>query len=394
MMSAKRITGLLGALLVLGLGGAGIYYRIGRSGGEAEAAPPVAGDAAEVGEAGTAFDADLPIPVEGATVVQDTLVLSVSAAGQAASFRATGLRAQVAGQVRAVQARENAGAATGQVLLEIDPTEYELALQEARASYARAEATYREQLVFDERIADPAVRAEREKNARARTGLDGAQATVQRAELNLARTRVRAPFGGRIANLRVVPGQYVSAGDELVTVQQMDPLEVEVQVLESEIGFIVPGRRATLAFAAFPGELFTGVVEAVNPVVDQKTRTARVSVAVQNPRGRLLPGMYARVVLAAQRLPHRLLVPRTAILERDNKKLVFVFDGEGDTGLAKWRYVTTGLQNESLVEIVEGPETELVRPGETVLVDGHQTLMHDARVRLTSDVRAAGGRPQ
>lgn len=395
MKPSKRIMGLLALVLVVALSGAGIYLRInGAKEGDPNAAPADSGSAVVPGNADATFDADMPIPVEGATVVQDTLVLSVSAAGEAASFRSTGLRAQVAGQVRAVHARENGSAAAGQLLVEIDPTEYELALKEAQANYTRAEATYHEQLVFDDRIADPAVRAEREKNARARTGLDGAQATVQRAALNLARTRVQAPFAGRLANVKVVPGQYVSAGDELVTVQQMDPLEVEVQVLEGEIGFIVPGRQATLSFAAFPGETFTGVVQAINPVVDQKTRTARVSVSVKNPQARLLPGMYARVALAAQRLPNRLLVPRTAILERDHKNLVFVFDGEGETGLAKWRYVTTGLQNDSLVEIVEGPETELVKPGEIVLVDGHQTLMHDARVRLTKDVRAEGGRPQ
>jgi HlyD family secretion protein len=394
MKFSKRLTGSLILVLVLALSGAGIYYRItsGRAADDAAAAAG-AGEVAPA-DSGSGFDADMPIPVEGATVVQETLVLSVSAAGEAASFRSTVLRAQVAGQVRAVHVRENAGAAAGQVLLEIDPTEYELNLQEAKASYARAEATYREQLVFDERIADAAVRAEREKNARARSGLDGALATVRRAELNLARTHVVAPFAGRIANVMVVTGQYLSPGDELATVQQMDPLEVEVQVLEGEIGFIVPGRGATLAFAAFPGETFTGVVESVNPVVDQKTRTARVSVSVRNPRARLLPGMYARVALAAQRLPDRLLVPRTAILERDHKNLLFVFEGEGDTGLAKWRYVTTGLHNDRLVEVIEGPETELVKPGEIVLVDGHQTLMHDARVRLTTDSRAEGGRPQ
>ena len=393
MKFSKRLTGAIAVVLLLVLSGAGIYYRIRGGTEDANAAAAPGGEASPVAGDST-FDADLPIPVAGAPVLLDTLVLSVSAAGQAASFRSTALRTQVAGQVRAVRTRENAGAAAGQLLLEIDPTEYELALQEAKASYARAEGTYREQLLFDERIADAAVRAEREKNARVRAGLDGAQATVQRAELNLARTRVQAPFAGRIANVRVVPGQYVSAGDELVTVQQMDPLEVQVQVLEGEIGFIVPGRRATLSFAAFPGETFTGVVEAINPVVDQKTRTARVSVSVRNPQARLLPGMYARVALAAQRLPDRLLVPRAAILERDHKNLLFVFDGDGETGLAKWRYVTTGLQNDSLVEIVENPETELVRPGEIVLVDGHQTLMHDARVRLTKDVRAEGGRPQ
>jgi HlyD family secretion protein len=336
----------------------------------------------------------MPIPVEGAPVLRDTLVLSVSAAGQAASFRATTLRAQVSGQVRAVRVRENTAAGAGQLLIEIDPEEYQLNLREAEASYARTEASYREQLVFDDRIADGAVRAERERNARARTGLDVAQVAVEKARLNLARTRVRAPFAGRIANVQVVPGQHVAAGEELLTVQLMDPLEVEVQVLEGEIGFISPGRAAALAFAAFPGEQFQGTVQTVNPVVDQKTRTARVSVAVRNPQGRLLPGMYARVALAAQRLPDRMLVPVAAILERDDRTLLFVFEGEGDNGRAKWRYVTTGLRNDTHVEIVEHPETELVRAGEMVLIDGHQSLVHDARVRLTENAAAEGGRPQ
>ena len=214
-------------------------------------------------------------------------------------------------------------------------------------------------------------------------------------QMNLARTRVRAPFAGRIANVKVVPGQFVSTGEELLTIQQMDPIEVEVQVLESEVGFLTPGRRAELQFAAFPGESFAGVVEAINPIVDQKTRTAKVSVTVRNPQNRLLPGMYARVSLAAQKLPNRVLVPKSAVLQRDNRTMLFVFNGEGSTGLASWRYVNTGLSNETMVEIVEeGPEDGMVTPGERVLVGGHHTLTHDARVRITENARAEGGRPR
>jgi multidrug efflux pump subunit AcrA (membrane-fusion protein) len=119
-----------------------------------------------------------------------------------------------------------------------------------------------------------------------------------------------------------------------------------------------------------------------------------VAVAVPNPQGRILPGMYARASLAAQRLPDRILVPKEAVLERDHRTMLFVFEGDGETGFAKWRYVTPGLRNETQVEIVENPDTEMVEPGERVLVDGHFTLTHDARVRITEDARAEGGRPQ
>ena len=121
-----------------------------------------------------------------------------------------------------------------------------------------------------------------------------------------------------------------------------------------------------------------------------------MTVLVPNPQGRILPGMYARVSLEARRFADRTLVPRAAILERDRRNMLFVFEGESgaDRGLAKWRYVTTGLQNDSLVEILPSEETDSVRAGEVVLTDGHYTLIHDARIRLVEDVRASGGRPR
>jgi membrane fusion protein, multidrug efflux system len=101
--------------------------------------------------------------------------------------------------------------------------------------------------------------------------------------------------------------------------------------------------------------------------------------------------MYARVELEAQRIPDRVMVPRTAILERDRRTMLFVHED----GRAKWRYVTTGLQNEHFVEIREHPDTDMVRPGEVVLTAGHFTLTHDATVRLVDSHRQAEtGRPQ
>jgi hypothetical protein len=84
-------------------------------------------------------------------------------------------------------------------------------------------------------------------------------------------------------------------------------------------------------------------------------------------------------------------VPREAILERDRRTMLFVYED----GRAKWRYVTTGLENDRYVEIVENPETEMVQAGEIVLTGGHFTLTHDASVRLVDDYRQEeAGRPQ
>ena len=238
------------------------------------------------------------------------------------------------------------------------------------------------------------MRQERAAAARVRSGVEAAEVRLRRAQLDLSRTRTAAPIGGRVASLKVVPGQWVRTGEELMTIVALDPIRVEVQVLESEIAHLTPGRRANVTFAAFPGETFTGRIQTINPIVESGTRTARVTALVNNPGGRILPGMYARVSLEARRYADRLLVPRSAILERDRRAMLFVYEPGAQDGLAKWRYVTTGLQNDSLVEIVPSEETESVEPGETVLTEGHYTLIHDARVRLVDDVRGSGGRPQ
>jgi HlyD family secretion protein len=390
-VSKRTITATV-IVMVLALSGTGVYLRISNhqeASGQSPAEP--VGDLPE-NSAGDAFSADLAVAVEGAEVVLDTLVLNVGAAGEAASWQQTAVRSQVGGQVRAVRVSENQAMAQGAVLIEIDPTEYQLSLEEAQARLRQAEVSYRETTLDDDRIEDPRVRAERDSAARARSGLEAARVAVSRAEINLLRTRIVAPFPGRIANLKVVPGQYVNVGDELLTVQAMDPIRVDANVLEGDIGDLATGRTARVTFAAFPGEVFAGRIQTINPVVDHEFRTARVSISVRNPNGRILPGMFARASLDAQRLPDRIMVPVDAILERDNRRtLVFVFED----GRAKWRYVTPGRSNGTWVEIVENPDTEMLAPGEIVLVGGHYTLQHDIPVKLVDNAaRAEGARPQ
>ncbi|MEX1181670.1 MAG: efflux RND transporter periplasmic adaptor subunit [Gemmatimonadota bacterium] len=388
MRLSKRVIVASSVVLLLALLGTGAYLRIN---GQRDAAAPGAGGASgDLPDVSAAdqFETDILIPVEGAAVLLDTLVLAVSAQGEAASRQQTVLRAQVGGQVRAVRVAENQNVAGGTVVIEIDPTEYQLEREAALAQLRQAEAQYRELTLGDDRMEDARMRAQRDSAARARSGLDAAAVAIARAELQLARTRLTAPFGGRVANLQVVPGQYVSAGDEVLTIQAMDPIKVEAQVLESEIGFLAPGRTARVTFAAFPGEVFEGRIASINPIVEQTTRTARVSIMVANASGRILPGMYAQASLAARRFPDRVLVPRDAILERDRRNMLFVYED----GRAKWRYVNPGLMNDTQVEILEeGPEDGMVAPGEIVLVGGHYTLMHDAPVRVVDNALATEG---
>lgn len=387
-MNLRRILPVAaGTAILLALGG-GVWWRLRPA--ETGAADSSAQGTGPETSANSTFSTDVAIPVEGAPVIRGPLILSVSAAAQAAAARQTRILAQVNGRVDRLRVHENDRVGAGQVLLQVDSTEYALEVARAQAQYQQALANFRELTLFDDQITDSTIRAERERVARAKSGLDQQEVSVRSAQIQLDRTSVRAPFAGRVASIKVVEGQNVRVGDELLTVVDLDPIRVEAEVLESEVGYLAEGRRAAVTFAAFPGETFEGTISTINPSVDQDTRTARVTVMLPNRDGRILPGMYARVALEARRFEDRILVPRAAILERDRRTMLFVYQD----GLAKWRYVTTGLQNDSLVEIVPNPETDMVQPGEIVLVNGHYTLIHDARVRLVDHVREEeGGRP-
>ncbi|HST61028.1 MAG TPA: efflux RND transporter periplasmic adaptor subunit [Longimicrobium sp.] len=395
MPSKRRLATAAFALTAASVTGIAIYGRIqdasAASGGEgaAQAARPLVQTSAS-----GSFATDVAIPVQGSPARLGELVMSVNAAGQAEAWQKNVLVAQVNGRIVGLPVREGDAVGGGQVVVGLDGAEYQLAVEEAQAAVRDAEGKFREATLFDDQIEDAGVRRDREAASRTRSGLETAEVRLRRARLDLTRTRLASPFAGRVASLKVVPGQWVDRGAELMTIVDLDPIRVEVQVLESEIAHLTPGRTADVSFAAFPDERFTGRIQTLNPIVESGTRTARVTVLVPNPGGRILPGMYARVSLEARRYADRVLVPRSAVLERDRRSMLFVYDPAGSDGLAKWRYVTTGLQNDSLVEIVsEGVDTDSVKPGETVLTEGHYTLIHDARVRLATDPKREGGRP-
>ena len=335
--------------------------------------------------AAEAFPTELALPVEGAIVQRDTFVLWVEAQGRAAALRSAPLQAEVAGPVLAVPVREGAQVSAGQLLVRIDPAEYELRVRRAEADLAFAQSEFEGLILGDDRLEDEELRAKRERIARLRSGLPGAETALEEALYLLERTEIRAPFAGRVADLAVDEGARLQVGEPVVQVVDLSRIDVEVQVLERALPSIEPGRWAAIRFAALPGEGFEGRVVTMNPIVNRETGTARVTVRLGNPDAVVLPGMFAEVEIAGRRFADRTFVPRNAIVERDRRDVVFLLvpdEPGGDSGLAKWVYVRTGLENDDFVEVVPEREDDRLAPGDIVLVDGHMTLTHDARVRL------------
>lgn len=392
-MSQSRTTlGLITVLLILGLLTWGAWARLRPEPEQTEDEPEMSDAEAEVVESVVQqFNAEIPTPVVGVPVVRDTLRISVIAKARAEALRQVKVTSQVSGMVQSIRVRENQEVRGGQLLIQIDTTDYALNLADSRAARQRAQVDYEVRLLQDEMIEDPELRAARAERARILTGLAAAEVNVLRAEIEMAKTRVTAPFAGRIADLKVVEGQYVGGGTELFTVVTLDPIKVSVSVLETAVVNLEEGRGASMVFSAMPDTTFTSRIEFINPVVDLQTNTTRVTVLLPNPDGRIRPGMYADARLEARQVPDVVLVPRSAIRETEDRRSHLFVEQDGR---AKWIYVPLGRMNEYLVELLGEPGSqEWVEPGWTVLIDGHQSIIHDAAVQLVANVAAAGGRP-
>ncbi|MFW6078958.1 MAG: biotin/lipoyl-binding protein, partial [Gemmatimonadota bacterium] len=149
----RRTIGILATILVAAVLAAGIYFRIT---GSEESDDGAAGDESELPDvsAASSFSTSVAIPVEGRAAVRDTLVLSVSAAGQAEGAGRAVVTAQVDGRVREVRVRESDYVTADQLLVAIESEEFELELERAEAELESARAQYRDLVLFNDRIED------------------------------------------------------------------------------------------------------------------------------------------------------------------------------------------------------------------------------------------------
>lgn len=233
-MEFSKVTlSLATVLLILLLVGAGITYRLadfGSNDGEEEdeglAQQVEEADEAgiEVPEAMDQFDASAPQHVAGALVVRDTLWHTVLASGEAQAFREVEITSRVGGRVDSVFVEDGDVVEAGDLLLQLDTTEFALELQAARADSTNAHAEYEALMLQGDWVEDAEVREERERYVRAQSGLDGAAASLAEARRRLEWTSVRAPFDGAVADVEVVEGQHLGENTEVATLLQLDPI--------------------------------------------------------------------------------------------------------------------------------------------------------------------------
>ena len=332
----------------------------------------------------------LALPVAAVEVRDGDLVLTVSTTGQVASDEVSALRSEVYGTVEKVLVRAGDRVRRGQTLIQFDTRPLDINVKDAEAQLDRAMQTFRESYYPDSVVTGRVPTEEQRRTAMIRAGVPGAQVALDRAKLEREKATVTSPFDGLVDQVLVAVGMRVSTGEQLTRVVNLGTLRIDAQVLEHDLPLIREGGTAMVTSAAAGNRVIMGRIAAVLPIVDTTTRSGRAFVRI--PAGSpLRPGMYADVKLEASRLTKRRLVPTKAIIQRDNRPLVFVVKN----GRAQWVYINPGRSNGIETEVLPDSGTGLipVEVGDQVIVEGHLTLTHDATVRVLKADTAGVGTP-
>ena len=192
----------------------------------------------------------------------------------------------------------------------------------------------------------------------------------------------RSPVQGVVIEKSVLGGQRIMAGEAVYRVADLSTVWLEGEVFERDLPAVRLGLQVVAEFPALPGEPKTGRITYIYPTLDPQTRTARVRVALPNPRLTLKPGMYATFRFAAATEPV-LSVPRSALLSTGKRDLVFVRRSDGSLVA---RDVTLGLATDERVEILSG-----LAVGDTVVASA--TFLLDAESNLATLLGGMGNMP-
>jgi membrane fusion protein (multidrug efflux system) len=197
--------------------------------------------------------------------------------------------------------------------------------------------------------------------------------------VQLEKTRIVAPFSGIVGLRRVSVGEYITAGQALVNLEEIDPVKADFRVPEKFLPAIRVGQTIHIKIDAFPDETFEGKVYAIDPRLDVAGRSLLVRAILPNKDQRLRPGLFARVTVLLQLKEDALSVPEQAIVPQGDSQYVFkIVDGK--VQLTK---VVIGTRREGRVEIVEGLDV-----GDEVVTAGQLKIRHGSAVAIVNGVGA------
>lgn len=327
------------------------------------------------------FSAPKPaISVAAAKAEQRQWQERLPAVGSLKALQGVELSLEVAGTVKRLHFDSGQQVKVGQLLLELDSEQEAALLGTAQADLGLAKVDFGRgsQLVGDSAIS----RGEFDRlTAQYRRN----QAVVEQLKASLAKKSMKAPFSGTIGIRQVDVGDYLASGTVIATLQDLSSLYVDFNVPEQALPQLSLDQQVLVQVAAFPGQTFPARLSAINPKVEESTRNLLLRATLANPDGKLLPGMFASLLVLLPDPQLQVVVPESAITYTLYGNSVYVVGekkaDDGQTQLvAEQRTVQTGERRDGVVVVRKG-----LQAGEQVVTAGQLKLSPGAAIRISQD---------
>lgn len=319
-----------------------------------------------------------PMSVEAVPAVVAAVNDEVTAVGSLQSNEAVVIRSEIAGRITTINFQEGKTVNAGDLLFSLDASEYQAqfaqsssTMKSTEMNFNRAKDLREKSLLSQQEYDDTSAKLE---EARAKRAID---------QSRLDKTSIRAPFKGVLGVRSVSPGAYVKPGEDLVMLEDIDPIKVEFRIPETYSRQVKPGQHITVRVDAYPGEIFNGEVYVIDTRMDTETRTMLLRGRIPNAKKNLRPGMFARVALILATRSNALVVPEQAMVPFGGEQFVYrVVDGK-----AVQTRVEPGRRMDGKVEIKSG-----VSAGDKVITAG-QMKLRDGMPVAVLDNKAAPPAP-
>ena len=328
---------------------------------------------------------DLTVPVTVLPVSLGTIESFVSTTGSLRAMKTADILVEVRGDLHYVDTPsgnkpvEGMRVQAGQQIARIESEEHvntirmpsrQLALQNAQNNLREQQALFEEGLAVISAV-----------QAAQKTVAD-AESDITDARIQLDKLNVYAPLSGFLTELAdTTETTLVEQNTVIGKVVDYGQVLVDLKIPNSQMAAIDLGQEVRVTNYAFRDRIFTGGIAVLDPTLDPITRTFRIEVAVDNPDLALRPGMFIKADVVVEQRMDIITIPRELVLTRQNRKVVFI----EEEGRAQQRYIETGLEDDTHVEVLEG-----LSEGERVITSNYETLRSRTQVRVTGQSGPAG----
>ncbi len=317
-----------------------------------------------------------PMPVEVAHAKVQKITDQFEAVGTIESIEAVTVVSEIDAAVMSLPFEEGERIKAGQLIAKLDDSQLAAEVERTEALRDQNQATYnRVKAIVDQKAGTP-------------QDLDNAAAALKVAEANLAlakarfaKTRIVAPFDGRIGVRQVSVGTFLRAGQKIAEIANLDNMRVSFSVPEGYLAQLRRGAEVTVSTPAHPEQQVKGKIFAIEPVVDPATRNGEVAARVPNPGQIFLPGMSANITADLSERADAITIPNEAVFANGDQSFVYVVKPDSTVSRVA---ITLGTQRADVVEVVNGLDA-----GATVVRAGHQKLSDGARVLPVSSRETA-----